>query len=156
MKNSTTILLDSIRAELGKIPEPEKKQYPGAEVLLGWFHDRKKAIRDPIYDQIKLNELERAVLRTAEFQRLRWIKQMDFAYLVYPAAEHSRFIHSLGVCQAAKELFDTVVANYREQLFSKTISLAGESERRGIPNFSHFDRVVVSLALNQAYSFRFF
>lgn len=122
------------------------RKYPRAEVLLSWFRDRKKAIRDPIYDQITLNELERAVFRTPEFQRLRWVRQMDFAYLVYPAAEHSRFIHSLGVCQAAKELFDRVVGNYDERMILATDSGRTTSERRSIPDFCLFDRVLVSLA----------
>ena len=115
-------------------------------MLLSWFRDRKKAIRDPIYDQITLNELERAVFRTPEFQRLRWVRQMDFAYLVYPAAEHSWFIHSLGVCQASKELFDRVVSNYDERNLLEALVGPPAPERSSIPDFCLFDRVLVSLA----------
>src|SRR4051812_15000537 len=36
------------------------------------------------------------VLRTPELQRLRKIRQLGLAHLVFPGAEHSRFLHSLG------------------------------------------------------------
>src|SRR5690242_8608540 len=36
------------------------------------------------------------VLRTPELQRLRKIRQLGLAHLVFPGAEHSRFLHCLG------------------------------------------------------------
>lgn len=44
-------------------------------------------------------------------QRLRRIKQMGLAYLVFPAAEHSRFSHALG----AMELAQRTLNNLREK-----------------------------------------
>lgn len=124
----------------------DTRPYPKPHTLLGWFLDH-KSIRDPVYDQIRMNELERAVFRAPEFQRLRWVRQMDFAYLVYPAAEHSRFTHSLGVCQAAKELFDNIEENYRRRNVLKTGEEA-KPERIAIrlPDFCLCDRVLVGLA----------
>lgn len=44
-------------------------------------------------------------------QRLRQIKQMGLGYLVFPAAEHSRFTHALG----AMELAQRTLNNLREK-----------------------------------------
>lgn len=51
-------------------------------------------------------------------QRLRRIKQMGLGYLVFPAAEHSRFSHALG----AMELAQRTLNNLREK--DTTISTA--------------------------------
>jgi len=54
-------------------------------------------IRDPIYGFIELSETELKIVNTFLFQRLRRIKQLAMAHLVYPGANHTRFDHSLGV-----------------------------------------------------------
>lgn len=53
-------------------------------------------IRDPIHGDISLGRLEAAVLDRPAVQRLRGIKQLGTAHLVYPGAVHTRFDHSLG------------------------------------------------------------
>ena len=66
-----------------------------------------KFIRDPIHDIIRIEDhfiLE--LLDTAAMQRLRRIRQLGLAWLVYPGAEHSRFTHSLGVYHLAGRAID--------------------------------------------------
>ncbi|GAG49855.1 unnamed protein product, partial [marine sediment metagenome] len=41
------------------------------------------------------------LLDTRALQRLRGIKQLAMANLVYPGALHTRFDHSIGVCHLA-------------------------------------------------------
>lgn len=41
------------------------------------------------------------LLRAKELQRLRRIRQLGLAHLVFPGAEHSRFVHSLGAAYLA-------------------------------------------------------
>jgi uncharacterized protein len=64
-------------------------------------------IRDNLRDNrlIHVNEQTLKVVNSKEFQRLRSIKQMGVASLVFPTAEHSRFSHSLGVFATALESF---------------------------------------------------
>ncbi len=58
-------------------------------------------IVDPIHDFIRIYESELKVIDTPIFQRLRRIRQLAGAHLVYPSAQHSRFEHSLGVMHLA-------------------------------------------------------
>jgi HD superfamily phosphohydrolase len=58
-------------------------------------------ITDPIHKFIRFTELEKKIIDSNVFQRLRRIKQLAGAHLVYPAAQHSRFEHSLGTMHVA-------------------------------------------------------
>jgi HD superfamily phosphohydrolase len=58
-------------------------------------------VRDPVHNFLQLGEKEAELLGTNLVQRLRGIRQLALASLVYPGALHSRFDHSLGVCHVA-------------------------------------------------------
>jgi hypothetical protein len=68
-------------------------------------------IRDPIHGDIQLSPLEAAVLDLPDVQRLRGIKQLGTASLVYPGCVHTRFDHSLGACAVAHRLIATLREN---------------------------------------------
>ena len=76
---------------------------------------RPKLFRDPIHDIIafELSDPVEAVLFelicSPSFQRLRRIRQLGFAGLIYHGAEHSRFSHSLGVVHIARRMLESVV-----------------------------------------------
>lgn len=53
-------------------------------------------ITDPIHKNIKFTLIEKELIDCYVFQRLRRIRQLAGAYLVYPGALHSRFEHSIG------------------------------------------------------------
>jgi HD superfamily phosphohydrolase len=79
------------------------------------FRDVKPLIiRDPIHDLIRVEcPVAKALIETEPFQRLRRIKQLGLANMVYPGAEHSRFNHSLGVYHLAHRAMDAIDANLR-------------------------------------------
>jgi HD superfamily phosphohydrolase len=55
-----------------------------------------EVIRDPLWDNIRLDRGALLALDTAVVQRLRYIRQLGHAFLVYPGATHTRFEHALG------------------------------------------------------------
>ena len=63
-----------------------------------------RAFHDALHGIIVLHPLCLKVIDTIEFQRLRKIKQLGNASLVFPSATHTRFEHSLGVAWLAGRL----------------------------------------------------
>src|SRR3954470_20181846 len=59
-------------------------------------------IRDPLHNNIRLDPLGRELIETPEFQRLRYVRQLGLAFLVYPGATHTRFEHALGTYHLAR------------------------------------------------------
>ena len=60
-------------------------------------------IIDPIHGFIRVYNHELPIIDSPLFQRLRRIKQLSGAHLTYPAAQHTRFEHSLGVFHIASQ-----------------------------------------------------
>jgi hypothetical protein len=66
-----------------------------------------RVFRDPVHGLIEMKGEDRPIADlcdTFAMQRLRRIKQMGFAWLVYPGAEHSRFGHALGAFHIAQKV----------------------------------------------------
>jgi HD superfamily phosphohydrolase len=61
-----------------------------------------KVIRDPLWNNIEVEAEALAVLDTEPFQRLRYIRQLGHAFLVYPTANHTRFEHAVGTYHLAR------------------------------------------------------
>jgi HD superfamily phosphohydrolase len=58
-------------------------------------------IKDSVHDHITVEGVARSLLDTTALQRLRHVRQLGTAHLVYPSANHTRFEHSLGVYHLA-------------------------------------------------------
>jgi HD superfamily phosphohydrolase len=59
-------------------------------------------IRDPLWDNIRLDRSALLALDTSAMQRLRYVRQVGHAFLVYPGATHTRFEHALGAYHLTK------------------------------------------------------
>jgi len=78
---------------------------------------------DPLYGYIKLTKVEREILASPFYQRLRFIKQLGFSYYLFPGAEHSRFGHSVGVMHNAHLILKSCKrAVSDQQLFDKNFN----------------------------------
>jgi len=65
-------------------------------------------IRDPLWNNIRVDEVAQSLLDTPAMQRLRYVRQLGLAHLVYPGATHSRFEHALGAHHLAKRALATL------------------------------------------------
>ena len=61
-----------------------------------------EVVRDPLWNTIRVDRTALRLIDTPGFQRLRQIRQLGLAYLVYPGATHTRFDHALGVYHLAR------------------------------------------------------
>lgn len=61
-----------------------------------------------MWGDIELEPFLVDLLDTAELQRLRGIRQLGTAHLVYPSANHTRFEHVLGACHVAGRILDAL------------------------------------------------
>jgi HD superfamily phosphohydrolase len=78
-----------------------------------------KILRDAVHGDIELEPIEVELMDTPEFQRLRGIKQLGTAYLVYPSATHTRFEHCLGTSWMARRMIEALrrtgtISSYEE------------------------------------------
>ena len=64
--------------------------------------DALEIIRDPLWDNIRLDRPALLALDTPAVQRLRYVRQVGHAFLVYPGATHTRFEHALGAYHLTK------------------------------------------------------
>ncbi len=63
---------------------------------------RFEILRDPLWNNIRVDELTLRLIDTDIFQRLRYVRQLGLAYLVYPGATHTRFEHAVGAYHLAR------------------------------------------------------
>ena len=73
-----------------------------------------KIIRDVVHGDIFIDEKYVAVIDAKEFQRLRRIKQLSVANMVFPGAEHTRFAHCIGTFHVMR-----MIIEHFEPLFHK-------------------------------------
>jgi len=82
--------------------------------------------RDSVHNIIRLKTEDDAgnllvrLIDTAEFQRLRRIRQLGLAHFAYQSAEHSRFTHSLGALHLATRILAKLDLKYKISPEAKT------------------------------------
>ncbi|HWZ28288.1 MAG TPA: HD domain-containing protein [Gemmatimonadales bacterium] len=65
-----------------------------------------EVVRDPLWNNIRLEPDALTVVDTAAVQRLRYVRQLGHAFLVYPGATHTRFEHCLGAYHLARRALE--------------------------------------------------
>lgn len=107
--------------------------------------DEVKVLRDPIHGYIHVDyQVVWQCINSAWFQRMRRIRQLGGAFMVYHTADHTRFGHSLGVYELVRRMVTEVpdiskALNEREKV---TVMLAGLLHDIGHGPYSHaFERI---------------
>src|SRR5688500_19599759 len=98
-------------------------------------------IRDPLWNNVRVDDLAMELIDTPAFQRLRYVRQLGLAYLVYPGATHTRFEHAVGAYHLARVTLATMAerdgldgANAEEQAVVRAAALLQDV---GHYHFSH-------------------
>ena len=106
-----------------------------------------RRVRDPIHGFVEIRPDEGAVLDTIVMQRLRQVKQLALASLVYPGAVHTRFDHSLGVLHVADKMCN--VLGVSEVHHRRIIRLAALLHDIGHGPFSHVSEHVLDMLASE-------
>ena len=77
-------------------------------------HRAIREIRDPVHGFVKLTDAELAIINTPTFQRLRDVRQLAVAHLVYPGAVHTRFEHSIGCVHLSDLVLSLLLHNQQK------------------------------------------
>lgn len=80
-----------------------------------------KSIRLPEYSYVGITGIEKNLIDTSYFQRLRRIKQSSSLYMAFPGASHSRFEHSLGSMHIAGEATTYLLLNSNHKFNTTSI-----------------------------------
>lgn len=101
--------------------------------------NEKRVLRDAIHDYIHVDHLVIwYLINSQEMQRLRRVKQLGGTYQVFQSAEHSRFVHSLGVYQVVRRMLETECLDNELNDYDKLcVMCAGLLHDIGHGPFSH-------------------
>lgn len=102
---------------------------------------RPSSFVDPIHGLVRLTEEEMRVIDTPTFQRLRRVKQNGLLHLVFPAATHSRFEHSIGVLACVDAMLQALILN--SEAARGRLATAGKAEQEEGVDFSALDSLTL-------------
>ena len=98
-----------------------------------------EVVRDPLWNNIRLEPEALAVVDTPAVQRLRYVRQLGHAFLVYPGATHTRFEHMLGAYHLARRALAQIeeTGHHVDRVAAQHITLAALLHDIGHYPFSH-------------------
>ncbi len=107
-----------------------------------------KVLRDPVHGYIHVDDVVIwELVNSRWFQRLRRIRQLGGAFVVYHTAEHSRFSHSLGVYEIVRRMVREVpdLVNSLSEREKITVMAAGLLHDLGHGPYSHAFEAVTNI-----------
>lgn len=126
---------------MGEVIEKERPRILGGNGAGDCGPGNELFVTDVIHGPMTFDELIRFIVDTPHFQRLRYIKQLGGSYFVYPSADHTRFVHSLGVAFLCKRhcegLRKRPFGNLIDDIDVLCVTIAGLIHDLGHGPFSH-------------------
>lgn len=104
-------------------------------------------VLDNVHGYIGLTKVEKEIEALPIFQRLRRIKQLGLADIIFPGAEHTRYIHSLGVMYIIDQMALKLGFNDEERQIAR---LAGMLHDIGHYPLSHLGESVYKDKFSQS------
>lgn len=121
--------LDQLRNEINDFSELKLKEYIDKTRFYCSGHSlspsNTKNFYDSVWGTIEINEGEIFILNSPILQRLRNIKQLGLADMLYSSANHTRFSHTLGVLQTASSMWKQI----ERELQKKGVSIDNDIEQ---------------------------
>jgi len=109
-------------------------------------------IKDPIYGYIYITEFDKDVIDSYPVQRLRRLRQLAGAEFAYPAANHTRFEHSVGVMYLASRLVENSnLSQYVTREEAQMVRVAALLHDVGHGPFSHVFEHLLSKFLGKTH-----
>ena len=108
------------------------------------------ALKDCVHSWIVFTELEKKLIDSRIFQRLRHIRQTTTCNLVYPDSCHTRFSHSIGTMHIATRYVESLeIDNVYTDKWRKTVRMAALLHDIAHGPFSHaYDHFVYNEIYN--------
>ena len=105
-------------------------------------------IADAVHGTVRLSDAESAVVSGRAYQRLRGIKHLGLASLVFPGADYSRFAHGIGTLHVTSRILDSLAAAHPDEVTpddKKLYRMAALLHDIGHYPFSHtFERALTN------------
>lgn len=96
---------------------------------------RPKQVNDPIWGTIELLPWEVALLDTPLLQRMRGVRQLGLAQLVFPGAAHDRLEHTIGIIGAVDDMIQALngqISRWNRENKRKQLPLIDDRDRYAI------------------------
>jgi HD superfamily phosphohydrolase len=92
-----------------RLYDPKKDPLDQVEAL-----DKAQELFLPVHGHVLLYPEEIAIVDHPSFQRLRRVRQLGMAHMVFPGATHTRFEHSIGAVHVAQMIVNHINHNFRK------------------------------------------
>lgn len=100
---------------------------------------------DPIHKAVHADSVAAKLIDTVPFQRLRLVNQLSLMHYVFPGAEHSRFLHSLGVYKNMVNMLEVLPPDILDEREKKALKVAALLHDVGHYPFSHLGEMAYQI-----------